>query len=324
MSELKRSSRDVLVRRLKGEGFKFSEFSVVSEGDYAIQDSDWNYKDIPHLHYVHSLAEAMPAVITRDLICTINLQSILGIWFPITLVNYEFERFRQVYFTTLFFFALVVETRSEPAGDIRARVTTTYSIGYPGWLWFAVPLLRRLIKRNYAVLMSEDLPMRDRRGDLRKLGYRFRMRDETYGFSDTINVMESNLLLPVAAVRRVACRYMEVLGESGQGFFGDIGLLGYRLYRDGADVVIFPRACPHEGAGLDDMDCGAGSVRCYWHGRRIKPVGRFRSGEDAEFATETHRVRVAGGELTIDYLGPGPEPATSVAAEAGLAGSAAR
>ncbi len=66
----KKSSRETLVRQLEAEGYRFSELVLVSEGAYAPEDADWNYKDIPHLHHIHALAEALPAVIDRDLICS--------------------------------------------------------------------------------------------------------------------------------------------------------------------------------------------------------------------------------------------------------------
>ena len=298
--EKKKSSRMTLVRQLENEGFRFSELVLTSEGEYAPEDADWNYKDIPHLHHVHALAEALPATIDRDMICSINLQRIFGLWVPITLVNYEYEKDCQVYFTTLLMFALIIETRWEAIGKIHTRVTTTYSIGYPRWLFFAVPLLKWTIRRNYRVLMSEDIPMRTRRGALRKLGYSFKMEGPSYGFPSTTKIMESNLELPPHAERRIVCSYKEALAGQSEALIGDIGLLGFRLVQDGADFLIFTRACPHEGASLDQVICDRGTLRCRWHGRRVSPIGRFTPGHDTEFTQEGYRVQVTGDQLTIE------------------------
>jgi hypothetical protein len=40
---------------------------------------------------------------------------------------------------------------------------------------------------------------------------------------------------------------------------------------------------------------------CRWHGRRIRPLGIFKWGQNAEFADGPYRGRVAGEELTIEY-----------------------
>ena len=161
---MKKLSRIEFVKKLETEGLKFSDLVLASEGDYAADDSDWNYKDVPHLHCVHDLAEAYPALIGDDLICSINMQSILGIWFPVALVNYQYAKHHQVYYTTLFFFALVIESKTEALAPIRTRVTTTYSIGAPKWLFWAIPIIKMLLRKNYDVLMSADIPMRYRRG----------------------------------------------------------------------------------------------------------------------------------------------------------------
>lgn len=299
---LRKTSRDALVRQLEDNGFRFSELVLASEGDYAADDADWNYKDIPHLHHVHDLAESLPAVIGGDIICSVNLQQIFGFWFPIALVNYEVEKHRQVYFTTMLFFALIIETRSEEIGPLRTRVTTRYAIGSPPWLQFLAPLLKWTIKRNYKVLMSADLPMRERRGELRKLGYGFRRRGDTYSFADTLNIMEQNLVPPPEATRTVSCDLATVFAAGDTAFIGDRGLLGFRLQRQGDEVVVFPRACPHEGASLDERPCVNGAVTCEWHGRRIAALGRAPMQGEAEFRFGTYVGEISGGKLNITYV----------------------
>jgi nitrite reductase/ring-hydroxylating ferredoxin subunit len=301
---LQKSSKDVLVSQLTGEGFRFSSFTMTSEGDYSADDADWNYKDIPHLHEVHALAESHPAVVGRDINCSVNLQRILGIWFPITLVNFEYEKNRQVYYTTLLFFVLIIETRIEPRGPIRCAVHTNYSIGSSPWMFFLIPVLKMLVKRNYRVLMSEDIPMRTRKGELRKLGYSFRKDGETYSFIGTRNIMKENLCPPQGVSNLVRANYVAMLDGKQEALAGDGGLLGFRLIRDADSVVIYPRACPHEGSSLDKSSCSGGFVKCRWHGRQIAPIGRFRWGENTQFSTKAYRGEVAGETITVEYLPP--------------------
>src|SRR3990167_9913240 len=110
---MKKWTKDQLITSLKKEGLVFTDFSLTHEGKYAIDDADWNYKDVPHLHHVHELVEANFAVMGDDVINTINTQKILGIKMPLAVVNYESGKNEQTYYTCLFFFVLIVQTRYE-------------------------------------------------------------------------------------------------------------------------------------------------------------------------------------------------------------------
>ena len=311
---MKKLSRQELVRQLQSEGLKFSELTLVSLGDYAADDSDWNYKDVPHLHHVHELAEAYPALIGDDIICNINMQKILFAWFPVALVNYEYAKFRQIYFTTLFFFVLVIETITEENEPLRTRVTTTYSIGAPKWLAWASPIVKWLLHRNYKNLMSTDIPMRERRGELRKLGYTMRKDGDSYSFLKTVDVSGTNIMPPASRDRTVSCDYVLALASGDDVLVGDTGLLGFRLLRSGDQVTILPRTCPHEGACVERADFSTGAVRCPWHGRRLLPIGKFIWRQDAAFTSGSYQVRVKGDILSVEYTGQGAESCAADAA----------
>jgi nitrite reductase/ring-hydroxylating ferredoxin subunit len=300
---VKKITRLELVRPLIAEGLKFSELVLTSEGEYAADDADWNYKDIPHLHVVHELAESYPAVIGGDIICSINMQKILGLWFPVALVNYEYAKYHQVYYTTLLFFALIIETRMEEYAPLKTRVTTTYSIGSPKWLFWLMPILKTLIRHNYKNLMSTDIPMRDRRGQLRKLGYRMYKKGDSYTFAETVDISVSKLSPPPDKERTIRCTYTTLLETSDDVLVGDTGLLGFRLMRKGDEVTILPRTCPHEGASVEKADFSKGAVRCPWHARRLLPIGKFKWMQDASFDANDYKVRVSGNELMVEYTG---------------------
>lgn len=300
---MKKLSRLEFVKKLEGEGLKFSELVLSTEGEFAADDSDWNYKDIPHLHHVHQLAEAYPALIGDDVICSINMQSILGIWFPVALVNYELAKYQQIYYTTLFFFALIIETNTNEYAPLKTRVTTTYSIGGPKWLFWAIPIIKHLIRVNFKDLMSTDVPMRDRRGVLRKLGYQFHKKGDRYSFIETVDVSGTNISLPAGKSAVVECDYTALLALSNDVLVGDTGLLGFRLLRNGDEVTVFPRTCPHEGASVEKADCSSGAVRCPWHGRRLTAIAKFKWMQDAAITTSSHRVQVSGKSLSVEYIG---------------------
>jgi nitrite reductase/ring-hydroxylating ferredoxin subunit len=299
---MKKLARLDFVRQLQGEGLKFSELVLTSEGEYAADDSDWNYKDIPHLHVVHELAESYPAVIGDDIICTINMQRIMGIWFPVALINYEYAKYHQVYYTTLFFFALIIETKTDEYEPLKTRVTTTYSIGAPKWLFWATPMIKALLRKNYKNLMSSDVPMRARRGQLRKLGYSMHKKGDSYTFLETLNIAPTTVA-PPGKDRLVSCNYVALLETANDALVGDIGLLGFRLVRNGNEVAVLPRTCPHEGASVEQADFSSGAVRCPWHGRLLRPIGKFIWKQDASFGSDTHKVRVSGDMLFVEYVG---------------------
>lgn len=296
------SSREAIVAWLEPQGYRFTDLTLVSEGDYAPQDADWNYKDVPHIHHVHALARQMQPVLDHSTMAVIQLQRILKMRFPVLNVAYEFEKFRQLSISTLFFFVVVIDVHSEPLGDIKTRVTTTYSIGAPRGLFFLTPLLKWAFQRNYRILMNDDIPMRTRRGALRKLGYSFRMSDDTYSFLETTRLLENRLQPPEHADRRVTCRYAEALAGTDEAYIGDIGLLGFRLVRAGSEVMVFPRACPHEGSSLDESLCVSNSVLCRWHGRRIRPIGKFTWKQNGAFEQGPYRGNVVDDVLTIEYI----------------------
>lgn len=287
---LKKFGKDTLLKRLENEGFHFREFSLEHIGRYAAADADWNYKDIPHLHHVHRLAEAVPATIGDDLIATINTQKMFGLTVPLSVFNYETKPGEQTYYTTLFWFVLVIQTTFAEEATLRTRVTTTYAIGMPSWLRWAFGLLRWTITRNYHVLMSTDIPMRVRRGELRARGFNFACAHATYSFADTQLIMRTNVVPPESADTDVAACVVDidkVLPGDGEALIGTNDHLGVRLRRHGDQVDIFPRLCPHEGSCLDETPVEASKIRCPWHGREFTALGSVTLGNPVQ----RHEVR---------------------------------
>ena len=68
------TSVDKLVSIYEREGFSFSNFSLRSETNCHPSDSDCNYKDLPHVKYVHNYVEADYAVISDNYLTSIAFQ----------------------------------------------------------------------------------------------------------------------------------------------------------------------------------------------------------------------------------------------------------
>ena len=309
---MRKYSKDQIIARLKSEGLFFSEFSLIHEGNYETDDADWNYKDVPHLHYVHELAEAIPTVVGDDVIASINMQKVLGFRFPFSLTNFESGENAQTYYTTWMFYVLMIETSYEKIGPCQTRVTTTYAVGSPKLLQWTFPIIRWILKRNYDNLMSTDIPMRTRRGQLRGWGYTFYKEDPKYSFEKTMDIRKPNVIPPASP--EVHSTYnvsiAEVLPSDGEHFLGRDDHVGIRLVRQGNQLMLYPRMCPHEGASLDGYTCKGGkdSVRggklqCPWHGRVFKPLANFdlANPHSQEAKTELFVIAFAQDVLQIKF-----------------------
>lgn len=296
---LKTKTREEIVRWLEKAGYRFSELKLASEGEYELDDSDWNYKDLVHLHYVHPQVEQLQVALSPEINGAMQLQRLFGTWVPLMSLSYDAEKFHLVTLFSLFVFVIVVETRPEKISPVRTRVTTRYFIGAPHLFSLLIPVVKWALARNYRRLMDDDTPMRERRGLLRKLGYGFRKNADSYGFTDMMNVMENRLIVPEGKVR-LTHECGDLLKDGDEARFGDVGLLGFRLVRQGDKVLVFHRACPHEGASLDEVACKGGALSCPWHGRRVQPLAAFRWGEDAAFTVEGYRFQVTGMQLVVD------------------------
>ena len=270
---MRKWSKAQIIERLSREGLHFSEFSMTDEGNYTIDDADWNYKDIPHLHHIHQLVEAYPTLLDEELITTLNIQKVLGIRMPLSVVNYQSGKNEQTYYTTWLFFVLIVRTHYEMITPTRTRVVTTYSIGSPWLLKWVIPLIRFLIKRNYRDLMSSDIPMRQRRGELRSWGYSFRKKGESYTFPETMEILQKNVTASIT--QDIKLDINTVLSSDGEYFLGRSDHMGVRLIRNGNLLQVFPRMCPHEGANLDEGRCQNGQIKCPWHGRLHPAIAIF-------------------------------------------------
>jgi nitrite reductase/ring-hydroxylating ferredoxin subunit len=297
-------SKESIKSELEAAGLVFDEFSISVEGPYTTSDADWNYKDVPHLSYMHPGVQPVLGIVEDRAMITINLQKLFGLWLPMAVVNYQPNGRPQTYFTTWFFFVLIVTTAYEQLEPLRCRVTSHYAVGGPWLLSWFLPIIRFVLKRNNTWLMEGDIPMRTRRGELRARGYTFSHRtDEPYTFAETMDIGRSNVSPPPGSnpSSGATIDLVSQLSHDGQYLFGDNGHLGLRLLRQGDRLMVFPRMCPHEGACLDDRPCNNGRIKCEWHGRVFAPLAEFNlaGGAAQRKNAGAYEISLAGTVVTI-------------------------
>jgi nitrite reductase/ring-hydroxylating ferredoxin subunit len=270
-----------LEARLRKQGLSFSSLRLIHEGDYAPNDADWNYKDVPHLDEVHHLVSSTHVLVREDLVLTLFLQKVGPFSIPLNVVNLATSADSQLYYTSAFFFVLIIETSWVSIGPNKCRVTTQYRIGSTPFLRFVHPIIRKVLEKNYTVLMSADIPMREQRGRLRTRGFTFRADTSGYTFQGTTNLAENNVQYPASSswkTEQISLDRITREGESGLTLPNE----HVRFAIVGNEVVAFPTICPHEGASLVNCEIDErGLIRCPWHGRQI-PGKRLQEGIETE------------------------------------------
>jgi nitrite reductase/ring-hydroxylating ferredoxin subunit len=275
--------------------------------------------DVPHLQYVHKQVDAWQTFLTDTVSGAVFLQKIPFFRLPLTVLIYKATPDSITYYTSFGFYLLIVETTWAEVAHNRTRVTTTYAVGWVGWLLgMGYPLIRWLLTRNYRILMSEDLPMREQRGLLRSKGYEFRFPEGGPSHLYSKKIMEQNVVVPEQnviappAVPRwddVTIRLSDIQ-DGGVATLGEANHVGLSVVRTGDALQFFPRLCPHEGADLDAVVrlCGSASrgatsacvIQCPWHGRKFSPILTLRLPmEKANYETEWHAFAAANDSVRV-------------------------
>ena len=280
---------------------KTTEFTLTSDGAYHPDDADWNYKDIPHLNITHTQVKAIQAAIGKKSTATINFQKVAFLTIPLLVYNYEYAKGEQIYFTSCGPFILLINTKFR-ATDLGTVVATTYLIGSKFPFNLLLPVLKKFVKRNYKILMSEDTPMRERRGVLRNFGHRFYRDDDTYSFDFTTKINQNNIRL--AADKTTIETTVEALLLGNEPTIGTkCGVLSFQITRNDMGAVVWPSTCPHEGAELVlEESTSSNSIKCPWHGRILGPILRVSNDRHVDVVEKkNYSIDVSGTNIAITY-----------------------
>ena len=251
-------------------------FNFEENGKYSADDADWNYKDVTHTEKIHAMVNQVQGAILNDVQTSINLQKIpfFGITFPLVLVNYEYKKDDQVYFTSSGPFIIIGNVINTAISKNETKVTTTFVVGSKGIFRIFHPLIKYFITKNHAKLMKEDAPMRIRRGELRENGHSFHSPTETYSFSFSEEITRSNIRIDLNSEAKIKILKSEILSAKENSIFGKkIGILSFFItVESNQDIKLWPTTCAHEGAQLSKKCIKNNIITCPWHARKFQPL----------------------------------------------------
>lgn len=266
-------------------------------GEWAPEDALWNYLDVPHLNFVHSAVSGEEFYSSDEVCVSVFEQQVFGLRLrAVTAIVKRCDDLIE-YVTSLPFVRISVSTKISRL-DEQCRVRTTYTVSTSSMLRPLHRLIHWTLARNYRLLMSEDLPMREQRARLRERGVGFARDRDGYGFEASKRVGESNVLPAHHKAETVPiARFPQAVGEwSRLTLSSGLELLVSR--GSGHDeVLVLPGICPHEGAHLaEPVDCAVGQdaeIKCPWHGRCFRPrsltaetsatIGRLTVAKNGDF-----------------------------------------
>jgi hypothetical protein len=266
------SKFEQVISLFEDQRYTFSTLTLKSTGKYHPFDAEWNYKDVPHLHEIHRLVEGVPYRIERDSWVGFFLQRIGPLTIPCSVFNTSPNRRENHYFTAIGPFVLLIKSEWSEVAAQTTEVKTTYSLGSRRfWKPLHWIVLSRL-KSNYRELMRGDIPMRERRGELRAAGLEFRTDTEGIGFDSSRELYRLNLKRGPQFEDRSFLAHID-LGNHlpNRELLGD-SISGVVVEQDASSTKLFPRTCVHDGANLDTAILEKGCLKCPWHGKLVKPV----------------------------------------------------
>lgn len=301
-------SHDAIIERLESFGMAHRSLECSTEGEYLPADVDWNNKDVVHRNFVHTRIDDVVCVVEKDLQASLSYQKVLGVPVPLILVHYDTGPNEQAHFVTGGAWTMITRHEFIPVSDTRTRAVTTYTVASTRFWMLFWPVIRKLLQINHRTLMSEDTPLRERRGRLRSWGYRYRGDGAPVDIRATISVAANNVVFPdpPAEPPRFSPVPLSRLTDGARVLVGRSDHLGLLLRRQGERIEAYARLCPHEGAELDDIEVRDGCQACPWHGRELPPVAVLDLETEAPTAaTRWHQLEVVDEAVHVTVTPPG-------------------
>lgn len=241
--------------------------------DYLLQDLEWNSMDQHHRPHVHNTYQECARLFLSEAV-TVSVTK-AGPWpFFVMLTDIRLKPgfYYQSYTILGLWYVHCVQYAVPKDGRLYQRVDF-HVLSHWFFKFMHKPILKRLIDINEK-LNKEDFPIRRRRLDLRKKGYRFCTDDPNFLNS---NSLTDNVIVPFA---ESAGRFplKQFSSEVRKISVGPIDLLVKT--DDGRSFLVWPEACPHEGGPLAEAKLCDKALVCPWHDLKFQAtvVSREKSG----------------------------------------------
>ena len=275
MSSMK--NPESILKDLNKSDLTSKSFQLFSSGEFNPEDVDWNFKDTLHSDHVHDLFTSISIYETDYSIASINTLKIT--FFHIKYMGFQFDSGpnKITYLSQLGPFFIVVVTEFYKNGKSRTDVNTTYNV-FSNKLFLIIffPFIKFFITRNYNNLMRDDMRMRERRGELRKLGISFAKNNERYTFKETSKLNKKNCKYEPSIFNRSRTSKVLITKRDGSSVIefltGISDPWGLRGVIDNDKLALYPRMCDHEGACLDNALLNKNIMSCPWHGKKLKSI----------------------------------------------------
>jgi len=289
----------------KKKGYKFREFDVSFVGNYAPEDADWNYKDVKHLNIAHKTVHGIQAIMTDDVMCNINLQKIpfIGLEIPMPLIQYDASKNNAIYISALGPYIIIVNSLFEEFKNNQTKITTKFSIGSKGIFKILNPLIEYLLKKNNELLMQDDLPMRNRRGELRKNNHLFYKKTDNYSFEFSENIERSNVYLDKNKKNFIDIEKKKIFEAKDGDIIGEKnGILSFLVTIDSkGKKTIWPSTCSHEGASLSKSCSIENYLICPWHNRKVNSLIIIENANIQVKLSIDYAIKVADQTISFKY-----------------------
>ena len=305
--EDKKPSFENLVQKFKNHGFYFSEFKLQCDDPCLPVDTEWNYKDIAHVSFMHDHAIREFTYIGNNVYNTLDIQKVMGITIPQSTTFYSTDGDNKlISHTTLFFGVVLVEVSYQPVGELKTRTTTRYAIGSKFILGRLLhPIIKFGVIRNWKRFTKDDRPVRQRRGALRQKGYTFNTQSPVDHLK-TIDTSENGVFILNEKSKLLKTKESHKLiiskNINKNIFIGEDDHLGLQIKITPEVIRIFPRLCPHQGGSLDNCNLNDFFIACPWHGRKFKALCSIPHNDKQQtYYGPYHKVTYASDVLEIIF-----------------------
>lgn len=295
---------DNIAKRMAMMGYVSSSTNVSTTGEYLVEDAMWNTMDLRHADKLHpQVAKNSPFFVDHHICCYVIHIKVLGVAVPIIGMTYLVnERALGAVLNLPFGFLVKSDIECTQDSETKTTVRVCYTILSHRFLKFMHGLIALSLKSNFKLLMKDDVPMRERRMELRRMG--FHSIQDQCSFLNPLDISRNNIRFDrdQAHGNREEKEISISLDELGAGSRVRIELTpekSFFIIREKQELLVFPSYCPHEGAKLDGAQCQNERVICPWHGRRLDPLCRF---EMVDGADKSDRVIREISEINVEVI----------------------